>query len=535
LQTSLARLLASKELPGFPNGLVIEYLAASDDEEYLAGHYSTNYEAALAQKPVEYIQSRISQRSKQLLDDIDALECKLEAGGDDGDNTDTEEIANQLSELYELEEDLSEKVQREMHHALDELGLNRYADKPLSALSCGWRYKCRLVAAFLTHPDMLIIDEPSFLDGPSTQWLVTQISEASKTDNAIVLLISHKEALLDALCDSILYINSGNQTLTTYHCSYSIFRSTHDIQVQHATKTIAGTEKKHQNAEKSLKHLKADLKGRERNLKAATTANADKRFIKGKNKEAKQKADKSAASKLKQAKRQVHDLEEAKRQAKTERVKPLHLDGVPGDGKIVSLQEVGVAYDAEEFVFENVDACVDANDRVLLTGLNGCGKSTLVKVILGEMEPTCGNVTTSTGNFIYFPQTALSELLRDFGNTTARDFLGDDLTETQARHHLGSFGLARDLALRPMNTLSAGQRVRLWLAKERLLHPKPALLVVDEISENVDIETRDSLVDLLSTFEAAVLVISHDPDFRGSFRPTKTWELSRYGMRERYT
>jgi ATPase subunit of ABC transporter with duplicated ATPase domains len=149
------------------------------------------------------------------------------------------------------------------------------------------------------------------------------------------------------------------------------------------------------------------------------------------------------------------------------------------------------------------------------------------------MEPSHG-IISRTGNIIYFPQTALSDLLRNHGNETAIKYLEKDLTQTQARCHLGNFGLAKDLALREIHTLSAGQRVRLWLAKENLLHPSPCLLVFDEISENVDRETRDSLVKLLSEFEAAVLVISHDADFRGLFRPTKMWELRRFGLRETF-
>jgi len=128
----------------------------------------------------------------------------------------------------------------------------------------------------------------------------------------------------------------------------------------------------------------------------------------------------------------------------------------------------------------------------------------------------------------------LGDLLRYHGSETAIDYLEKELTQTQARCHLGNFGLAKDLSLREIRTLSAGQRVRLRLAKESLFHPSPSLLVVDEISENVDRETRDSLAKLLSEFQAAVLVISHDPDFRKCFQPTKMWELRRHGLRETF-
>lgn len=143
----------------------------------------------------------------------------------------------------------------------------------------------------------------------------------------------------------------------------------------------------------------------------------------------------------------------------------------------------------------------------------------------------------STHNALYFPQTALHQLIQQHGKLTALEFLnstdGTDLTETQARNHLGEVGLAKNLALSRVATLSAGQRVRLWLAQQLLQHPKPSLLVFDEVTENVDVETRQSLVELLTSFDGAVLVISHDSDFGDRTCFTKTcscgdmvWRLS---------
>ncbi|KAL7455273.1 hypothetical protein ACHAWC_006820 [Mediolabrus comicus] len=525
-KTSLARILSSKHLNGFPSNLVVEYLAASDDEEYLAGTNNDNNDDTslmLSLKPIDYIERRVKLRTEQLSNQIEQLESQL-----DNENLQQEElerISDQLAIMFDLEEGLKEKVHRELHRALDELGLRQHQDRTLKELSSGWRFKCRLVAAFLIHPDLLIIDEPSFLDEQSTEWFVSRTKEAALTDNAMVLLISHKEALLETLCDTVLYINSANKTLTTYHCGYESFRSTHEDRVESAQKKIAGAEQ----------NTKA-ITGEKSNLKATTSENSDQRFIKGKNKEAKQKADKSAAAKVKLLKKKAGELEEARIHARTERVKPLHLESVPVDGKVISLQDVATSYDPRDgVVFEYVDVCMEATDKVLLKGKNGCGKSTLVKVILGKLQPTSGSVNTVTGNIVYFPQVALSDLLRWHGSECSVDFLGrDDLSVTESRHHLGKFGLDKDLATRPINTLSAGQRVRLWLAREELRHPKPSLLIVDEISENVDRETRDSLVQLISTFEAAVLVISHDSDFCSRLNVTKEWELFPFGIRETY-
>lgn len=531
-KTSLARILASKELPGFPQSITVEYLAASDDEEYVAGTYTEDYNEILDLKPMEYIDRRVKSRSQQLQHKIHELEGLLV--DENVDKSALGKISEELSDLYEIQESLEESVKRERDRAISELGLDDYLDKPLRDLSSGWRYKCRLVAAFLVHPDLLIIDEPSFLDSDSTEWLISMIKNITKSSEAMVLFISHKEELLESLCDAIIYINASNHSITAYHVGYSQFRDIHEKQIESASKTIASTTDDMTKAEKSLKQLKVQMKKREKNLKATTSQNADQRFIKGKNKEAKQKADKSAASRLKKAKAAVEDLESVRNAAKKEKVKSIHISGQPIDRMPVTLAEVGFRYDPnDDFLFQNVDVSVEPHDKILLKGKNGCGKSTLIKLILGELEPVEGSISKH-GKCIYFPQTALSLLIRQHGNSTAMEYLGENLTPTAARNHLADFGLAGDLSVQCINTLSAGQRVRLWLAKESLHNKNPAILILDEISENVDIETKDSLLELVTSFEGACIVISHDEDFSQSFKQTKAWELHKFGIIESF-
>eukprot|EP00127_Corallochytrium_limacisporum_P001813 Clim_evm20s84 gene=Clim_evmTU20s84 len=518
-KTSLAKVLASKQIEGFPSHLRVQYLSASD---------SSLDKVQLMQTPVEYIQSQVHQRLDQVQEQIDELEHDIDRNSFPEEML--EDATNRLSDLYDLQETLSDRIQVEMDDAVAQIGLVEHMHKSLSALSSGWRYKCQLVSTLLVHPELLIVDEPSYLDETAIEWLVSQLNRTAQTDKAMVLLISHKESLLETVCDEILYINAANQTLTLYHCSYSTFRATHEAELQSAARTISSTQEKAQVAEQSLKKVQSQLKKREQNTKTLTTQNADQRFIKGKSKESKQKADKSAAAKLRQSKRDLEQLESMKRAAQREQVKPLHIDGMPADGTVaVSLHGVGVAYDGG-WVFRNVETSMETTDRILLTGPNGCGKSTLVKVILGEMEPTEGHVVRK-GTYLYFPQTCLSSLISENGSQIAKDFLGDNMTETMARTVLGAFGVAGDLALHPIASLSAGQRVRLWLAKQLQHHPTPSLLVLDEISENVDIETRDSLIEMMATFGGAVLMVSHDPDFCSAFNYTKTWNLGPRGVK----
>ena len=138
-----------------------------------------------------------------------------------------------LADLYEKLEDIENSAESQIVQTFHDLSFGPHLHKTWSELSCGWRYKCRLAAAFTSRPDILIIDEPSFLDVASTEWFIRRTLEASKEGKAMVLLISHKEALLEALCDRILFINSANQTISTYNCRYHTFRVTYIEQVSH--------------------------------------------------------------------------------------------------------------------------------------------------------------------------------------------------------------------------------------------------------------------------------------------------------------
>lgn len=536
-KTSTAKVLPY--LPGFPSHQwTVEYLSSEDMQDTLlaqdhVGGSDKEAENALQLTPVEYLRACVQSRLRHIRQQIEELEGNMEE-----DQEHMEEVVNQLSELYDMAETIENSTEKEIQQSMQSLGFEPHLHKKMEELSSGWRYKARLVACFLARPQLFVIDEPSFLDTRSIEWLIQKLKDMVQEANnssqtCIVLLISHKEYLLDALCDRILYLNAETKRLTMYHTGYLEFRELLEAQRSHADRISTETRKQEANANQSLKNLQKQLHKRELNLKATTSKNADLRFTRGKNKEAKQKADRSAASKVKQLQKQTEAAEEMLANTLRERVKPLHMEGSILDGTFATFQDVAFGFENCPPIFENVDLQLQATDRVLLEGENGVGKTTLVKLILGDYEPTQGTIVRR-GKALYFPQVALNDLTRKHGHESALSFLGNSLTETEARHHLGNFGLAKDLALRPIRTLSAGQRVRLWLAHANLHNEKPALLILDEISENVDRETRQSLVEMLHSFVGAVLVISHDHDFGDSYHPQVVWTLTPYGLKQEY-
>ncbi|KAL7518734.1 hypothetical protein ACHAWX_003544 [Stephanocyclus meneghinianus] len=561
-KTSLVKLLASQQhaayesksshiLNGFPtSNFTVEYLAAADDDDDVCTsvppdeHYDYD-----EYHPNEYIRYRLKKRIDRVRQSIEDLESKLALSNNQDSMV---ELTDELSTLYEIEEKMTSQMEEEISRSMQIVGFKLHENKTFSELSCGWRYKCQLIAAVLSHPQMLIIDEPSFLDETSTEWLIESLTDMAHLEKSIIILISHKESLLDSIADRVMYINSGNQTLSTYSCGYYEFRTRHENEIYQATKIIDDTECEVEKADKQLKKLNRQMKKNEKNLKKSynriefgkvtkTQVHAD---MGGRSQEKKQRADKSAASKLRRLRKNLEDAKDIHSNAtKREKLKPLSINGIPSSNQtIIRMESVSFRYhEDDDVIFQNVDAVLESTDRVLLKGPNGSGKSTLVNLILGrDLVPTEGTIHKLTENILYFPQTAIRDLTRRHGDLDATAFLmaasPEKLgTTTQARIHLGRYGIENDLAIRKISTLSAGQRVRLWIAHEILLRPNPSLLIFDEVSENVDVDTRDSLVELFESFQGAVLVISHDPDFcrplvDASASFTKIWTLHRNGV-----
>jgi ATPase subunit of ABC transporter with duplicated ATPase domains len=525
-KTSLVRALAT--LPGFPSAgqFSLEYLSADIDT-----NTSDVDDAGLSARA--YCLARVEARVFRMEQEIDRLESALEAASSDDV---LEELTNKLGELYQVKDDLSSEASARADQMLQELQFGDYPNVPYARLSSGWKYKCQLISALLTRLDCLIVDEPSFLDTQATAWFVSQLQELCKSYNAILVLISHKEALMEQVCDRILYLNPASKTLTVYNCSFREFQAAHADRVAHAKKSKDHAEKDHAQAKSSLQNLRKQLHKREGNFEATTSKNADKRFIKGKNKEAKQKADHSAASKVRRVKKKAVEMAEQEEELREMKIPPLELKGADKSGNdrpIIELNDVEFQYEgSRDIVLQMINAQIAGTDKVLVQGANGQGKSTLAKIILCQLEPTKGDIRRHCAVTAHFHQDALFELIHKFGSHTAVAFLQTKdvhISVMEARTYLGRFGLKGNLALRPIQTLSAGQRVRLWLAREfwqdNTTSPKPCLLVLDEVTENLDKETTNSLLESLNHFSAAILAISHDDNFCQGFPATQVWNI----------
>ncbi|KAJ5704203.1 hypothetical protein N7493_011341 [Penicillium malachiteum] len=470
-------------------------------------------------------------RGLQARKDLKAAEAKLESteellsqGSDAIDaeavQTDTQDAVEMLQTLQAQLEDLNlADMEKEARRVL--LGLGFKEDtlgKQVSTLSGGWRMRCMLAAVLIQKPDIMILDEPTnFLDLLGVVWLENYLQQLRDTSPTTILLVSHDRDFVNAVCEEIVILK--DQKLNYFRGNLAAYEQ--DFEEQ---KLYLGRMKEAQ--ERQIAHMEASIR---ENMKIGKKTNDDNKLRQAKSRQKKvddrmglQVSANGGRFKLNRDLVGYHLSSRAEIEVPTdERGATMTLPDATElrfPGPLVSLEGISFRYKKDDrVILDDINLVVHMGDRVGIMGLNGSGKTTLIRVLTGQLVPSKGKVTThSRLKLGYYGQHSVEELQergRGEPGLTALSLLmteaGDSLNEGAVRGLLSSMGLQGRIASDvPVGKLSGGQLVRLALA--RIVWSAPQLLILDEITTHLDFHTVTALAAALSSFNGAIILVSHD-------------------------
>ncbi|HHE9491273.1 ABC transporter ATP-binding protein [Haemophilus influenzae] len=387
----------------------------------------------------------------------------------------SDQILSQLEQVQtKLEHADGWRFENKINEVLLKLGLN--PNTKLSALSGGWLRKAALARALVCDPDVLLLDEPTnHLDVEAIEWLENFLLDFQGS----IVFISHDRSFIRKMATRIVDLDRGQ--LRSYPGNYDLYLTTKEenlrieaLQNELFDKRLAQEEVW---IRQGIKARRTRNEGRVRALKAMREERRQRREVMGTAK--------------------------------------LQLDTSSRSGKIVFEME-NVSYEiAGKTLLKDFSTTILRGDKIALVGANGCGKTTFIKLLLGEIQPTSGKIRCGTKlDIAYFDQYR-ADLDPE---KTVMDNVADGKQDIEIngvkRHVLGylqDFLFPPKRAMTPVKALSGGERNRLLLAK-LLLKPNN-LLILDEPTNDLDVETLELLEEILTDYQGTLLIVSHDRQF----------------------
>lgn len=361
-----------------------------------------------------------------------------------------------------------------------------------SEFSGGWRMRIELAKLLLRRPSIFLLDEPTnHLDIESIQWLEDYL----KNYNGAVLLISHDRAFLDNVTNRTVELSLGK--ITDYRVSYSKYVV---LRAERRAQQVAAYENQQRMIEKTEEFI-------EKFRYKPTKSN-------------------QVQSRIKQLER-LDRLEIEEEDLATLNIK---FPPAPRSGQIVAeINEAGMSF-GEKHVFSGANFVIEKGDKIALVGRNGEGKTTLARMLIGQLTPTEGSIRLGANvNIGYYAQNQDDLMDGEFTvyDTLDRVAVGD--IRTRLRDILGAFLFRGEDIDKKVKVLSGGERARLSMAR-MMLEPRN-LLVLDEPTNHMDMRSKDILKNAIMKYDGTVVVVSHDREFLDGM-VEKVYEFRDGGVKE---
>ena len=394
------------------------------------------------------------------------LEAELKSG--------SEQIIREYTDLHEkYVHDGGLEFRGRCASILQKLGFDKAATaQPVSTLSGGQRTRLALAVELSREPDVLLLDEPTnHLDIETLAWLESFLASYPKC----VMIISHDRYFLDKVTNKTLAIEHHRAKLYTGGYTKSMEQRRIDREI----------------AERHWKNQQKEIARQEAYIAQQRAWNRERNII--------------AAESRQKMLDKMEKLERPQNAPRAIRMK--FGEAIASGNDVLEARGLSMAF-GERRLFDDLSFLIKRQERVMIVGPNGCGKSTLIKLILHKLAPTAGSIAEGYNVEIgYYDQ--------ENQNLTPENTVLDELwnayptrTETEIRNTLGLFRFVGEEVFKTVGVLSGGERARLTLAK--LMLSKMNLLVLDEPTNHLDIDSREALESALEQFEGTIVTVSHD-------------------------